>query len=177
MFNFAFQLVGEGVQCSVSNIALCMTRSKLAAFWRQVPATTAELGFWHSRDNTLKMQRTENWEYIEIDLLRWKLRRIARRQWPSSRENPWRMSEGPKPLWWIWSPCRGAQGYTPLGHILVLIVFILSLVVIFALMWYFVSSAENIVCIKHILMNYSLQPFWSWPWQRDGNINCVHTLL
>ena len=31
------------------------------------------------------------------------------------------------------------QGYTPLGHLLVLLVFILSLVVIFGLMWYFVS--------------------------------------
>ena len=81
------------------------------------------------------------------------------------------MSEGPKPWWWLWSPCRGeqvegsgvggggggggggvgahkiqdcriyanSQGYTPLGHLLVLLVFILSLVVIFGLMWYFVS--------------------------------------
>ena len=38
--------------------------------------------------------------------------------------------------------CRiysNSQGYTPLGHLLVLLVFILSLVVIFGLMWYFVS--------------------------------------
>ena len=34
------------------------------------------------------------------------------------------------------------QGYTPLGHILVLITFILSLVVIFGLMWYFVSWSK-----------------------------------
>ena len=81
------------------------------------------------------------------------------------------MSEGPKPWWWLWSPCRGeqveldwelsavaggcsktqncriysnSQGYTPLGHLLVLLVFILSLVVIFGLMWYFVSIFSSL---------------------------------
>ena len=153
-----------------------MTRSKLAAFWRQVPATTAELGFWHSRANTVMMQRSENWE-TTTQIQHWREpRRLARRLWPGSKDNPWRMSEGPKPLWWIWSPCRGAQGYTPLGHILVLIVFILSLVVIFVLMWYFVSREERLFT-KHILMNYSLQPFWKWPWQRDENKLCSYNKI
>lgn len=98
------------------------------------------------------------------------------------------MSEGPKPWWWLWSPCRGeqventdilelgwelsavavvsktqncriysnSQGYTPLGHLLVLLVFILSLVVIFGLMWYFVSIfSSSLLLLFDILEHFS----------------------
>ena len=68
------------------------------------------------------------------------------------------MAEERKYSWW-WSPFRSAQvselttniipsiiflpqGYTPLGHLLVLLVFIISLVAIFGLMWVIVSKYE-----------------------------------
>ena len=38
------------------------------------------------------------------------------------------------------------QGYTPLGHLVILLVFIVSLVVIFALMWFFVSTTIQNKC-------------------------------
>ena len=49
------------------------------------------------------------------------------------------------------------QGYTPLGHLLVLLVFILSLVVIFGLMWYFVSifSPLLLLLLFDILEHFS----------------------
>ena len=66
------------------------------------------------------------------------------------------MTEERKYSWW-WSPFRSAQvsmlttyiiptllflcqGYTPLGHLLVLLVFIISLLAIFGLMWVIVSK-------------------------------------
>ena len=49
------------------------------------------------------------------------------------------------------------QGYTPLGHVLVLLTFILSLVVIFGLMWYFVSIAVHgsaITAVRPLIATY-----------------------
>ena len=45
------------------------------------------------------------------------------------------------------------QGYTPLGHCLVLLIFILSLILIFALMWFFVSS-KNLFFL-HLFFRHS----------------------
>ena len=46
------------------------------------------------------------------------------------------------------------QGYTPLGHLLVLLVFILSLVVIFGLMWYFVSIFSPLLLLLFDILDH-----------------------
>ena len=58
----------------------------------------------------------------------------------------------------LWSTFANfLQGYTPLGHLMVLVVFIISLFAIFGLMWLFVSISQiNLIITKNI---YS--PFFS----------------
>ena len=94
------------------------------------------------------------------------------------------MTEERKFGWW-WSPFRSAQvsmlttyiipsllflcqGYTPLGHLLVLLVFIISLVAIFGLMWVIVSK-YGALCSFYFFFFFShsedicvLQPAGDW---------------